>query len=115
MEAQNRVLEIVSAGDITVVRFRGRRFVSSVVLPQLDREVTEILESNHPSVIQFDMAGVALLTSALLGFFVSLQQRGVDVILSNPSEDVRCAIEAIRLHEIVRIDDGNSRQDIRHS
>lgn len=93
-------IELLEPGDVTVVGFRGDTFLGATHIPLLQESINRIINEHQPKVLQFDLSGVALLTSDMLGFFISIKNRGIDIALYNPSEDVRKVIEVTRLDEL---------------
>lgn len=87
---QGPLLEVISTGDVTVVRFKeGEELIGEMHVPVFQKEVTAIIAEHHPKTIQFDLSGVELFASAVLGVFASIQKSGVEVTLNNRGEDLR--------------------------
>ena len=96
-------LEVRDPGEVTIVGFRGERFLGATMVQTCRKELNRIVERHRPKVIQFDLTGVALITSEMLNFLVSLRKKGLDVALYNPSEDVRAVMDITRLDTVFEL------------
>ena len=56
-----------------------------------------------PMAWAFDLTGVRLVPSGLLGLLASLKKLGIEVHLYNPSNDVREVLEITRLDKLFKI------------
>lgn len=101
------MLEVHDPGEVTVVGFRGEKFLGAMAVQTCRRELKRIVDEHRPKVIQFDLTGVVLITSEMLNFLVSLRKQGLDIALYNPSEDVRAVMDITRLDTVFELtDDG---------
>lgn len=104
------ILEVYTAGPTTVVGFGGRDLLDTVNLAACRDEIVELLTREKCSVLAFDLSGVKLIPSGLLGLLASIRQLGSEVHLYNPSDDVREVLEVTNLDKIMpvhEVDVGN--------
>lgn len=99
------VLKIYETGELTVVGFGGQDLVDDVNLAHFRNEVAGLVQEHGCRVLAFDLTGVTLVPSGLLGLLASLRQLGIEVHLYNPSDDIRDVLEVTRLDQIMPIHD----------
>jgi anti-anti-sigma factor len=91
------VLHVYSAGPVTVLGFGGRQILDQVDLAACRNQIVELVKQHKSHTLGFDLAGVRLMPSGMLGMLVSLKQLGVEIQLFNPSDDVREVLAVTRL------------------
>ena len=79
--ANNVEIEVLEGGDVTVLNFKGPSFLGGMHVGDLRQAIHKILEEQNAKVLQFDLSNVALLTSDMLGFLISLKSKDLDVVL----------------------------------
>ena len=104
MPDKPKLLEVRDSGDVTIVGFVNQPFLGATQVKAIAKEMVEILQQHRPSVLQFDMSGVALITSDMLGYLLSLRGDGLDVVLYNPSEDVRQVLNTTKLDSLFNVE-----------
>lgn len=97
------ILEVYEVGQVTVAGFGGRDVPDDVNLVACREEILALIEREKCSVLAFDLTGVKLLPSGLLGLLASIRQHGVEVHIYNPSDDVRDVLETTNLHTLMPI------------
>jgi anti-anti-sigma factor len=97
------ILEVYSVGPTTVVGFGGRDVLTDVNLVVCREEVLALIEREKCQVLAFDLTGVTLMPSGMLGLLASIRQHGVEVHIYNPSPDVRDVLETTNLHKLMPI------------
>lgn len=70
-----RHLTIDEVGEITVVRFRDRRYVDGTEIEDLGRELYRLVEEEDRRKIVLDFSPVELFSSAAFGKLISLNSR----------------------------------------
>ncbi len=90
-------LQVYQAGPTTVVGFGGRDLLDDVNLADCRERMLAIIDEHRCSVLAFDMTGVKLIPSGLLGLLASIRSHGVDVHIYNPSHDVQEVLEVTNL------------------
>lgn len=97
------ILTVYDVGATTVVGFGGRDVLDSVNLAVCRDEVLDLIARHDVEVLAFDLTGVVLVPSGLLGLLASLRNNHVDVHIYNPSADVREVLEITHLDELMPI------------
>lgn len=104
MEAQPEpILEVYQTGPTTVVGFGGRDVLSDVNVALCRDELLELIQREQCQVVAFDLTGVRLIPSGLLGLLASLRNHNAEVHLYNPSDDVREVLAITGLDMIIPI------------
>ena len=106
------IMEVYSVGPTTVVGFGGRDVLDSVNLAACREEIVALIAREKCQVLAFDLSGVKLLPSGLLGLLASIRQLGAEVHLYNPSDDVREVLSVTNLDRLMpvhEIDFGDQR------
>ncbi len=97
------VLKVYQSGALTVVGFGNHDILDQVSVMVCRDEIAQIIESTKCKTLAFDLTGVKLIPSGLLGLLASLKELGVEVHLYNPSSNIRDVLEITRLDQIMRI------------
>ena len=97
------VLVVYEAGELTVVGFDGRDVPSDACLAEYREQITELIRQHGCKTLAFDLTGVKLVPSGLLGLIASVRKLGVEVEVFNPSDDVRDVFRTTRLDQLVSI------------
>ena len=102
-DALEPILQVYSAGETTVVGFGGRDVLDTVNLAVCREELLDLIKENGAKRIAFDLTGVVLMPSGLLGLLASLRKEGVEVHIYNPSQDVREVLEVTHLDQVMTV------------
>ncbi|WP_437186034.1 STAS domain-containing protein [Planctomicrobium sp. SH668] len=97
------ILEVYQTGPTTVVGFGGRDVLLDVNVAGCRDELLALIENEQCEVVAFDLTGVMLLPSGLLGVLASLRKLGVSVHLYNPSKDIREVLEITHLNRLMEV------------
>ena len=97
------ILEVYKIGETTVVGFGGRDVLDTVNVAVCRDEILALIERHSVQTLAFDLTGVVLMPSGLLGLLASLRKHGVEVHIYNPSDDVREVFEVTHLDELMEI------------
>lgn len=104
MEAQQEpILEVYQSGQTTVVGFGGRDILSDVNVALCREELLALMNEENCQVVAFDLTGVRLIPSGLLGLLASLRNQNAEVHLYNPSDDVREVLAITGLDRIMPV------------
>ncbi|MCA9116226.1 MAG: anti-sigma factor antagonist [Planctomycetaceae bacterium] len=103
MPIDQGLLEVYEAGRLTVLGFGGRTVLEHINLSDCREEIAALIKENNCETLAFDLTGIRLLPSGLLGLLASLRQLGVEVHVYNPSEDVREVLEITRLERVMHV------------
>ncbi len=96
-------LEVYETGEVTVVGFGGREVLDQVNIAACRQQIAELVQQNNAKTLAFDLTGVRLIPSGLLGLLASLKNLGIGIQLFNPSEDVRDVLETTKLNQLFEI------------
>jgi len=102
---KKEVLEIYAFGRLTVVGFGGYDSLDHVNVIALRDEVTHLIEQHNVEVLAFDLTGVTLVPSGMLGLIASLKELNIQVQLFNPSPDIREVLQITKLDQIIDVHD----------
>ena len=97
------VLKIYQTGELTVVGFGGQDVPDEVCIAAYRQQLIKLVEDNHCKVLAFDLTGVTLIPSGMLGVLTSLRSKVQRLELYNPSVDVREVLHMTRLENLFDI------------
>lgn len=103
--AQGPVLSVYKTGALTVVGFGGETILDQVDLSACRAEVLSLVAEHGCKTLAFDLTGVKLVPSGLLGLLASLRNQGIEVQIFNPSDDVREVLQITRLDQVIAVFD----------
>src|SRR5262245_18788246 len=103
MPLDHEMFQVYQTGELTVVGFGGREILDQID-PSLFRAViVALVHKHHCKTLAFDLAGVKLIPSGMLGLLASLRRMNVEVHLYNPSADIAEVLQVTRLNEVLPI------------
>jgi anti-sigma B factor antagonist len=105
MADDDQILEIYQTGTMTVVGFGGHEILDQIDIGTCREELIELVKQHSAQTLAFDLTGVKLVPSGMLGLLASLRQLKIEVHLCNPSEDVREVLEVTCLDQILQVYD----------
>ena len=97
------VLKIYQTGELTVVGFGGQDVPDEVCIAAYRDQLFHLIEEHKCKILAFDLTGVTLVPSGMLGVLTSLRSRVERVELYNPSVDVREVLRLTRLETLFDI------------
>jgi anti-anti-sigma factor len=103
MSHGSNILEVYQTGELTVVGFGGREILDQIDLSQCRSEIVALVEKNKCRTLAFDLTGVKLIPSGMLGLLASLRRMSVEVHLYNPSADIAEVLQVTRLNEVMPV------------
>jgi anti-anti-sigma factor len=103
MNSAGYLLHVYKVGQLTVVGFGGHDLLDEVNLAECREEIVALVEANDCEILAFDLTGVKLIPSGLLGLLASLRELGIEVQIYNPSDDVREVLAITKLDRIMSI------------
>lgn len=104
-DGANDLLEVYETGRVTVVGFGGRDVPDDASVAAYRSQLYELVERHDAETLAFDLTGVRLMPSGLLGMLASLHRRGLKIQLFNASEDVRDVLHTTRLNQLFEVCD----------
>jgi anti-sigma B factor antagonist len=96
-------LKIYQAGKLTVIGFRDADLLDQIVVSECREKIAELVAAHGCEVLAFDLTGVRLVPSGMLGMLASLGRMGVEVVLFNPSQEIREVLEVTRLDSVLQV------------
>ena len=97
------VLRVYQTGPLTVVGFAGEDVPDEVCIAAYRDQLFKLIDEHQCKVLAFDLTGVGLVPSGMLGVLISLRKRLERVELYNPSKDVREVLEMTQLASLFEI------------
>lgn len=97
------VLKIYQTGELTVVGFGGQDVPDEVCIAAYRDQLFQLVAQNQCKVLAFDLTGVTLIPSGMLGVLTSLRSKVSRLELYNPSTDVREVLHMTRLENLFDI------------
>lgn len=97
------VLKVYQTGELTVVGFGGRDVPDEVCIAAYRDQLFQLVKENNCKVLAFDLTGVTLVPSGMLGVLTSLRNKVDRLELYNPSVDVREVLHMTRLEKLFDI------------
>lgn len=103
---EDGLLKVYSVGPVTVLGFSGQDVPSEFNVAHYRAAIFDLLKLNNSSVVAFDVTGVRLVPSGMLGLLVSLTRipnLPLTVQMYNPSADVREVLAITKLNRMIEI------------
>ncbi|MFM7057595.1 MAG: STAS domain-containing protein, partial [Planctomycetota bacterium] len=100
------VLRVYSAGPVTVLGFAGLDTPADFNVAQHRAAISDLLRTHNSSTVAFDLTGVRLVPSGILGLLVSLTRLPdlkLRVQVFNPSPEVREVLSITRLDRLIEV------------
>ena len=100
------LLQVYSVGKTTVLGFGGKDVPSEFNAAHYRAAITDLLIANSSDTVAFDLTGVQLVPSGMLGLLVSLRQlEGLEpkVQVFNPGKDVTEVLQITKLNTLIEI------------
>ena len=103
---EDGILKVYSVGSTTVLGFDGHDVPSEFNVAHYRAAIFDLLAANNCSTVAFDLTGVKLVPSGMLGLLVSLKQmEGMDLTVQmfNPCKDVQEVLQITKLNTLIEI------------
>ena len=103
---EDGLLKVYSVGPVTVLGFAGQDVPSEFNVAHYRAAISDLLKLNNSSTVAFDLTGVRLVPSGMLGLLVSLTRipnLPLTVQMFNPSADVREVLAITKLNRMIEI------------
>ena len=97
------IFEVYQTGELTVVGFGKREILDQIDLSACRAEIIALVEKHKCKILAFDLSGVKLIPSGMLGLLASLRRMNITVHLYNPSQDIAEVLQITRLNEVLPI------------
>ena len=103
---EDGILRVYSVGETTVLGFGGQDIPSEFNAAHYRAAIADLLIANKSTTVAFDLTGVKLVPSGMLGLLVSLRQlEGLEPVVQvfNPGEDVQEVLQITKLNKMIEI------------
>ncbi len=100
---QDGILHVYEAGDLIVLGFAGQDVPSNFNVAHYREAIIELANAHNASRIAFDLTGVRIVPSGILGLWASLNKQGIKIDVYNPSEDIREVLEITKLNQLITV------------
>ena len=103
---EDGLLKVYSVGPTTVLGFAGEDIPSEFNVAHHRAAISDLLKMHNSTVVAFDLTGVHLVPSGMLGLLVSLKKlEGISptVQVFNPSKDVRDVLRISKLDTLIEV------------
>ncbi len=103
---EDGLLKVYSVGPVTVLGFAGQDVPSEFNVAHYRAAISDLLKISNSSTVAFDLTGVRLVPSGMLGLLVSLTRipnLPLTVQIFNPSADVREVLAITKLNRMIEI------------
>lgn len=104
-ETRPGILKIYQTGELTVVGFGGEDVPDEVCIAGYRDELNRLLDEHQCKVLAFDLSGVTLVPSGMLGLLTSLRKRVERLELYNASSNIREVLELTNLIKLFDLRD----------
>lgn len=103
MAIRSERLKIYEAGPTTVVGFGGQVIVDDISVADCRDEILEVVREHNAQVVAFDLTGVRLIPSGLLGLMASLRHMDLEIRVYNPSPEVREVLSVTMFDRLIDV------------
>ena len=103
---EDGLLKVYSVGETTVLGFGGNDVPSEFNVAHYRAAIMDLLKTNESKIVAFDLTGVQLVPSGMLGLLVSLRNlEGLNptVQVFNPSSDVEEVLQISKLNTLIEV------------
>jgi anti-anti-sigma regulatory factor len=107
MPSADDQLKVFAVGKRTVLGFGGQEILSQLNVSVYRDHLVSLIEEHDIETVAFDLTGIALVPSGMLGLLASLREHNVSVEVYNPSDDVNDVLAITRLNELMTIKQGD--------
>lgn len=98
--AAEGILKVYSVGETTVVGFGGEDVPDETCIAGYRDQLMALTEEHDVKRIAFDLSGVTIVPSGMIGVLLSLVKLGLEIDLYNPSDDVREVLSITKLDKM---------------
>ncbi|MFK7817397.1 MAG: STAS domain-containing protein [Planctomycetaceae bacterium] len=100
---QDGILHVYEVGEVIVLGFAGKDVPSNFNVAHYREAIAELAKVNDANKIVFDLTGVRIVPSGILGLWASLNKQGIEIEAYNPSQDIREVLEITKLDQLITI------------
>lgn len=96
-------LNFVRQGRRAVVGFNSLAIPDEMCIANYRQQLLTYIQEANCDVMAFELAGIKMLPSGMLGLLVTLQKRGVQIELLNPIPDIVEVLRITRLDSLLTV------------
>jgi len=98
-------LQVYEAGKTTVVGFGGEEILDEVNIAECRDDLLALVKDHNAEIVAFDLTGVRLIPSGLLGLLASFRKLDLKIQVFNPSPEVREVFAMTLFDQLIEIRD----------
>lgn len=106
--SQPRLLQVYATDPVVVVGFGGVTIPDDHNLAAYRSELLDLLQQHQKTELAFDLTGVILVPSGIVGLLVSLVRQEIQVSVFNASQEVREVFQVTQVNQLVTLKDVDS-------
>ncbi|MCA9028502.1 MAG: STAS domain-containing protein [Planctomycetaceae bacterium] len=103
MIPESRRLQVYEAGKVTVVGFGGEEILDNINIAECRDDLLALVKDHGAEVIAFDLSGVRLIPSGLLGLMASFRKMNLKIQVYNPSPEIREVFSMTKFDQLIEI------------
>jgi anti-sigma B factor antagonist len=92
------LLTFLQDGPRAIVGFNSKTVPDELCIAGYRNQLLEYVEKHHCTALAFELRGIKILPSGMLGLLVSLKKRGIEVQLLNPVSDI---VDVLRITKLI--------------
>ena len=94
--------EVSEVGERIVFGFPGQKRPSPTLIAELQETLEPLLKRDF-KILTFDVAELQFIPSQMLGFLISLRNKGYEIELINPSDFIIESLEVVHLDKYFQV------------
>jgi anti-sigma B factor antagonist len=102
---QPGVLKIYQTGELSVVGFGGVDVPDEVCIAGYRDQLNQLIEQHKTKVLAFDLTGVRLVPSGMLGVLTTLRRKVERLEIYNASDNIREVLQLTKLDQLFDLKD----------
>ncbi len=103
MKQDSRRLQVYEAGKTTVVGFGGEEILDNINIAECRDDLLALVKEHNAEVVAFDLTGVRLIPSGLLGLMASFRKLDLKIQVFNPSTEVREVFAMTMFDQLIEV------------
>lgn len=104
MSRSSGILEIHRNEAEAIARFRSTDFPNETALEECRAELDHYLDAHNCDSLTFDLDGIVIIPSTMLGLLLAYRQRGFRIRIINPSEHVLAVLQVTKLISKIEVE-----------
>ena len=110
---EDGLLRIYNAENPVVLGFGGQDVPGDFNAAHYRDSINDLIAGSETKAVSFDLTGVRIVPSGMLGLWVSLTQSGIAISVYNPNKDVRDVLSITKLDRMIAVHDVNLESETR--